>query len=170
VTICWQGGFASQHEIKRPLREYTDLRDYNRLVERVTSLREKGTFLRDIARILNEEGFQRPWCKRPFSKAAVRDLLSRRGIGQDKRVITQLGENEWWPKDLAKAVGVPVWKMEFWADKCWVHCRQTPIRKWSILWADAEEVERLKKLRARSRHGCHKHPEELTTPKERKEP
>jgi len=59
--------------------------------------------------------------------------------------------------------------MEFWSDWGWVHCRKTPIRKWRILWADAEEVERLKKLRARSRHGCRKHPAELTTPKERNE-
>jgi hypothetical protein len=47
--------------------------------------------------------------------------------------------------------------MEYWADKGWVHCRQTPIRRWRILWADRDEVRRLEKLRAR------------TTPKKRKE-
>jgi hypothetical protein len=103
-----------------------------------------------------------------FNRHSVRELLYKQGIGPDKRSATQLGKNEWWPKDLAEVVGVPLWKMEFWADWGWVHCRKTPIRKWRILWADAEEVERLKKLRARSRHGCNAHPKKLTTPKKRK--
>ena len=77
-------------------------------------------------------------------------------------------KNEWWPEDLAEAVGVPVWKMEDWATKGWVYCRQTPGRKWRILWANAEEVDRLKELRARSRQG-RKHPAELTTPRKRKD-
>lgn len=169
VTIRWQGGFVTQHEIRRSVRDYKSLRDYDRLLERVTTLWEEKTPVEEIARRLNEDGFPTPRRKGPFTKKSVRDLLNKRGIGPDTRSAAQLGEKEWWPKDLAERVGVPVWKMEYWADKGWVHCRNTPIRRWRILWADGEEVNRLEKLRARSRHGCNVHPAELTTPKERKE-
>jgi hypothetical protein len=169
VMIRWQGGITTRHEIRRTVRDYKCLRDYDRLLERVTALWEEKNTPEKIAEILNEEGYLTPRRRGPFNRHTVCELLHKRGIGPDKRSATQLGENEWWPKDLAEVVGVPVWKMEFWADWGWVHCRKTPIRKWRILWADAEEVARLKKLRARSRHGCNAHPAELITPKKRKE-
>jgi DNA invertase Pin-like site-specific DNA recombinase len=168
VTIRWQGGFTSQHEIRRSVRDYKGLRDYDRLLARVAALWEAGMTPKEIAKILNAEGFGRPRRKGPFDRASVRELLYRQGYGPDRRSATPLGANEWWPRDLAARVQVPLWKLEYWADKGWVHCRQTPIRKWRILWADRDEIRRLQKLRARSRHGRNWHPPELTTPKKRK--
>lgn len=167
VTIQWQGGAVSRHEIQRSVRAYHYMRDYERLLERVASLWEAGNHLTAIARQLDAEGFATTRRTSPFTKLAVRGLLNRQGIRADTKSQVRLEKGEWWPRDLAERIGVPLWKIEYWADHGWIHCRKSPLRKWRILWADGDEVKRLEKLRAGSRHGCHVHPLELTTPKKR---
>jgi DNA invertase Pin-like site-specific DNA recombinase len=169
VTIHWQGGFTSQHEVRRGVRGYKDLRDYGQLLARVVALWEGGFTPTAIAIKLNEEGFLRLRGKCPFDRVAVRELLSRQGYGPDTRLAGQLGKDEWWPEDLAEKIRVPLRRLEYWVTKGWVHYRQTPMRRWHILWADRDEVKRLTKLGARSRPGCPRHPAELTTPKRRKQ-
>jgi DNA invertase Pin-like site-specific DNA recombinase len=169
VTIRWQGGFTSQHEVRRTVLGYRDLRDCDQLLARVAELWTAGKTPKEIAAVLNAEGFHRPQRQGPFTRRVVRELLYRQGYGPDRRFAAQLGKHEWWPRDLAERVRVPLWKIEYWADKGWVCCRKTPLRRWRILWADPAEIRRLEKLRARSRHGLNRHPAELTTPKGRKE-
>ena len=60
VTIHWQGGFTSQHEVVRPVRSYEQLRDGDRLVERIVELRRDGNTAATIAATLNAEGSPRP--------------------------------------------------------------------------------------------------------------
>lgn len=169
VVIRWQGGFTSQHVIRRSVRQYKDLCDYDQLQARVAALWEAGIDKKEIAKILNTEGYVPPRHRGPFDRSGVQALLYQQGYGPDSRSMVRLEKDEWWPRDLAARVGVPLWKIEFWSDKSWIHCRRTPTKKWRILWADRDELKRLKKLRARSRHGCHRHPAELTTPKKREE-
>ena len=42
VTIHWQGGFTSQHEVVRPVKSYEQLRDFDKLMDRVATLHHKG--------------------------------------------------------------------------------------------------------------------------------
>src|SRR5207249_652638 len=53
VTIAWAGGFASQLQLLRPLAEYRQMRDYERLVERLRALRDAGHPASAIAAQLN---------------------------------------------------------------------------------------------------------------------
>ena len=43
VTIAWAGGFTSQHRLLRPVAEYRQLRNYDRLVERLRALPTRAT-------------------------------------------------------------------------------------------------------------------------------
>jgi hypothetical protein len=120
------------------------------------------------SKVFNQEDFVRPRRRGPFTEDAVRGLLNKVDIGPDSLSATHLQKDEWWPEDLAEAVGIPLWKMEDWANRGWAYCRHTLGRRWRILWADAKELKRLKTLQLRSRQG-RKYPAELTTPRRRKD-
>ena len=60
VTIHWQGGFTSQHEVVRPVRSYEQLRDFDKLMDRIVALRHEGHTAAQIADCLNREGFSPP--------------------------------------------------------------------------------------------------------------
>ena len=49
VTIHWQGGFISQHEVVRPVRSYEQLRDFDKLMDRIVTLRHEGHTAAQIA-------------------------------------------------------------------------------------------------------------------------
>jgi hypothetical protein len=83
-----------------------------------------------------------------------------------------LGTDEWWLFDLARHLGVNGSVLRKWANRRWVHCRRSSaVLRWRILWADADEIERLKQLRdyGKARPFAN-YPPDLTVPKERPAP
>ena len=58
-------------------------------------------------------------------------------------------------------------KLRDWTVRGWVHFRKTPLQGYRVLWADDDEVARLKKLLAQSRRGMQGYIADLTTPKPR---
>ena len=57
VTIHWQGGFTSQHEVVRSVTSYEQLRDLDKLMDRIAALRDEGHTTAQIADALNREEF-----------------------------------------------------------------------------------------------------------------
>ena len=168
VTIHWQGGFTSQHEVVRPgpvLRAAPRLRQAHGPDRGVTPGRPYGA--RRSPTILNREGFMPPKRRGEFSPELVRQLLSRRGLANEKTYTEQLGPHEWWLPKLAEAIPVSAGKLADWVRRGWLHSRKTPNRCLWVLWADKQELKRLRKLAALSHRGVVKYPTELTTPKER---
>jgi hypothetical protein len=108
-----------------------------------------------IADILNREGFRPPKRRGGFYTELVRELLVRRGLA--KEYVDRLGPHEWWLPKLAD-----------WARRGWLHSRRTPPRWLWVLWADQQELKRLRKLAALSHRGIVEYPKELTTPKKRR--
>jgi hypothetical protein len=99
----------------------------------------------------------------------VRLLLSRWGLSGWRVEQIPLGPDEWWLNDLARALDVNASLLRKWENRRWVHCRRSSIALgWRILWADQEELERLKRLRdyGLAHPFCH-YPPELTVPKQR---
>jgi DNA invertase Pin-like site-specific DNA recombinase len=164
VAIHWHEGFTSQHELLRPVRSYQQLAAVDQLRQRVTELRQAGNSARQIAQRLNHEGYSPPQRCNPFSKEQVWKLLKRSGLTK-KLDAVQLSSDEWKLPNLAKHLGVPIKRMRYWAQNGWLHARRTPTQGLWIAWADADEIERLRRLTARSKHGVCGHPAELTTPK-----
>jgi DNA invertase Pin-like site-specific DNA recombinase/DNA-binding transcriptional MerR regulator len=171
ATIHWAGRFVGQHQIIRPVGRYEQLRDYDRLVARLSELRATGYTNREIADLLNDEGFHTPKCDQRFDAPLVQRLTSRCGLPSRRKADTNaenpLEEHEWWVPDLAREVGVPYSTIRNWCYRGWIRTR---VVTWNgrrrVLWADEDEIDRLHRLRD------HPHPprdvpypSELTTPK-----
>ena len=168
ATIHWAGGYQSQHEIIRPVGTYAQLRDFESLMKRVAELREAGQAAPQIAEALNAEGFYPPHRHSPFTAPVVYQLLKRRGlIGNERMHDELLGPHEWWLTDLARELQMSHMKLRDWSIRGWVHCRQTPVQGYRILWADKDEIRRLRKILADSRRGVNEYTSELKTPKKK---
>jgi hypothetical protein len=168
IAIHWQGGFTTEHEVVRAVQRYEQLDGFDRLLERILDLRRQGQTAPMIAAALNQEGFRTPKLRGDFTEHTVRKLISQRGIANPKGRASQLDQHEWWLTDLAQELKIPSSKLRDWATRGWLQGRQTlPEGPW-IVWADPEEIKRLKKLQERSTRGAHTHPKKLTTPKKRK--
>ena len=171
VAIHWAGGFVSHHEARRPVRRVEQLRDYAELMRRVAELHGAGGTSRQIAEALNREGFRPPKRRETYNAAMVRQLLARRGrsgpragavTGDDPR-----GDGEWWLSDLCRELGMPQPTVHCWVRRGWIRARKLPGigGRW-VLWADAEELDRLRRLRAYRRTWPDEtYPAELTTPR-----
>jgi recombinase/recombinase-like zinc beta ribbon protein len=168
VTIHWAGGFESRHEIIRSVATYAQLRDFELLMSRVVELREAGHVATEIARHLNAEGFYPLRRHGQFTAPLVYQLLKRRLlIGRERSHDELRGRNEWWLTDLARELQMSHLKLRDWANHGWVHARKTPVQGNWLLWADADEVSRLRELVSQSRRGVNAYTSKLKTPKKR---
>jgi hypothetical protein len=167
VTIQWAGGFVSRHELVRRVRRYDQMRDFPLLLDRLVELRSQGLSIPQITDRLNEEGFRTTKDAR-FHEDVVRQLLSRRGLGDERKQSGVLGPHEWWLADLSRASGVRLAVLRAWVKKGWFHSRKSPVQGLWIVWADEREVARLGRLAACSLEGPFaRYPAELTTPRDR---
>ena len=168
VTIHWAGGYESQHEITRPVRRYEHLRDLEPLMKRTGELRQTGQTIQQIAERLNAEGFHSPTCRGQIKPFMVTTLLKRQGLNPDERSRDDLlGPHEWWLIDLADELKTSRNKLQEWALRGWVRGRQTTVQHCWILWADEDELQRLRKLIAKSKPGKNRHASNLKSPKRR---
>jgi hypothetical protein len=125
-------------------------------------LRASGESAASIARMLNREGFQPPRRHNPFSREIAWQLQSRIGL-TGPRDAEPLDPHEWRLPALARELGTSTQRLRDWARKGWAHGRQTPARGVWIAWADRDDMERLRRLTARSKQGSAGYPAELTT-------
>jgi DNA invertase Pin-like site-specific DNA recombinase len=168
VTIHWHGGFTSQHEVVRPVQYYEQLRDFDKLMDRIVALRHEGHTAAQIADCLNREGYVPPKRCGLFYPELVHKLLTRRGLANERTYDGQLGPYEWWLRDLARVIPMSADKLADWARRGWIHSRQTPAQHLWVLWADRDELKRLRSLLARSQRGVNTYPTELKTPRKPK--
>ena len=169
VVVHWSGGFVSRHEVRRPVRRLEQLRDYTALMDRVLELHRAGRTSGEIADRLNAEGFRPAKRRATFNCSVVRQMLSRHfRSGPRPRALTEaspLEEHEWWLTDLARELGMPVPTVHCWLRRGWITARKLTGAggRW-ILWADDQELDRLRRLRA-SRRGWadQPYPPELTS-------
>jgi hypothetical protein len=154
VVIVWAGGLHTDGECRRPVARLEQLSYYPQLCARVRTLAGEGLRAREIARCLNTEGFRPPKRHEQFGPQGVQDLLHRLGLPKKRSRSTSregLGEHEWWMPNLAQALGMPSVTLYLWAYRGWLraHRQVQPPRRW-IIWADAQELERL--------HQCYQRP------------
>jgi len=167
ATIHWAGGYESRHAFARPVTTYEQRSDFDQIMDRVVALREAGKTAEGIAAALNAEGYRPLRYGSSFSPKVVRDLLLLRGFTDERNDTALLGPNEWHVKTLAKKLKMSRARLWDWATRGWVHSRRTAVQKVVILWADHEEIHRLRALLHSKRRCMQSYPTELTTPKER---
>ncbi len=168
AVIHWAGGHVTRTAFVRPIRTYAQLRDLERLQKRVVELRAAGQSASAIADSLNGEGYTPLKQGERFTADVVRGLFRKLKVHGEIRDDALLGPDEWWLQDLATAVNAS-WKLvRMWAVRGWVHARQTNVQRLWIVWADRDEVKRLRTLRSVTYVGRNHFPEDLTTPKLRR--
>ena len=57
-----------------------------------------------------------------------------------------VGNDESWTPDLAQELDVIPQNIHYWVKEGWVHSRHTPSGKQLIVWADQDEILRLRQL------------------------
>jgi DNA invertase Pin-like site-specific DNA recombinase len=171
VELRWAGGFVSCHTLLRPVRTYEQLSRFDELVARIDELRAAVATLREIASTLNAEGFRPPKRSQKFTAGILSRFLLERGIrtGPQPRSATHqdhLLPNEWWLCDLAAKLQMPIATMHRWQRVGWVTSRKVSAagNRWAI-YADAEELGRLNRLRNTRRSWPNPYTHELITPK-----
>jgi DNA invertase Pin-like site-specific DNA recombinase len=167
VAIHWKGGSVTEHSWRRSVRRYRQLDAYDRLLGRIQELRADGQTGPAIASALNAENY-RTAKGLFFTAGTVRTLLSRQGLSRSRTALEHpegCGRDEWWVGDLARELGASINGVKGWIARGWVNARQLRGggRYW-IVWADADEVERLRRLLLERRTP---YSEELTAPKAR---
>jgi DNA invertase Pin-like site-specific DNA recombinase len=170
VEVRWAGGFVSHHELVRPVARYEQMRDYPALSQRILELRGARRTSGQIATALNAEGWRPPKRRESFTAGMVRDVLCRRGQATTRTSVHPLGEAEWWSNDLARELGLPHPTLYSWMRRGWAHARQLTGAggRW-VFWADAEELDRLRRLRTCPRGWyCRPLDPQLAQPKPRK--
>jgi DNA invertase Pin-like site-specific DNA recombinase len=175
VVVHWRGGPVTRHEVRQGLRRYTALGRYEELRERVLTLRGEGLTAERIAEALNREGYSVPRGE-GYTGHRVRQLFVRFGLSGIPAGVAAPedlpGGDEWWLPALARELKVKPIVVHRWRWSGWLHARQLPgdSGRW-IVWANASEVKRLRRLRAFEveHHGRRTPPRELTTPPERKQ-
>jgi DNA invertase Pin-like site-specific DNA recombinase len=168
VTIHWHGGFTSQHQVVRPVGLYTQLRDYDLMIERIRTLYQQGKMVPAIAEQLNQEGFVPPRRRGVFTVGALAPIMERLGLVGELYRDDLLGPNEWWIPDLAARLKLRPGRVHYWATQGWVHSRKTPSGKYWIIWADADELARLEKLKLQCGSYTAQRNPKLVIPKARK--
>jgi DNA invertase Pin-like site-specific DNA recombinase len=146
VTIVWQGGTITQHEVARPVGTYTQLKDFRRLSERIGQLHREGLHLAQIAARLNDEGFIPPRRRGIFKEATIGSLMRDLGLVGELFREDLVEKDEWWIPDLARELGVIPQKIHYWVKQGWVLSRRTPSGKHLIVWAEKSEFHRLCQL------------------------
>jgi len=177
VSIHWVGGYVSQHEVSRRVLRFEQLSQFPALRDRLTEMRRAGWAADKIAAQLNQEGFRPPRNRTTFNAANVNGLLRRLGLSglcnhhQTNRAVMQ--DHEWGVPELARKLRVHLFTMQRWRQRGWIHSRRVPgaPNRW-LVWADTEEMKRLRQLRDcpidRSKKFGARYPKILTTPKKRR--
>ena len=152
------------------MRRYEQLRDLEPLLDRAQELRANGQTIDQIAEQLNAEGFHTPTGRGRIKAPMVNQLLQRRGVITDERASDGLlGKHEWWLSDLADELQTTRFKLQEWVLRGWVQGRKTPVQGCWVLWADNDEIRRLRALIAKSQPGKNRHASDLKRPKKRPE-
>jgi DNA invertase Pin-like site-specific DNA recombinase len=146
VTIVWKGGLTTRHQVARPVGRYEQLQDYQRLTERLKELQREGLHRGPIAARLNAEGFVPPRRRGVFTEWGVGVLMRELGLVGEYFRDELLRRNEWRIPELAHELGVIPQKIHYWVQQGWIHSRRTPSGKHLIVWADQDEIRRLKHL------------------------
>jgi hypothetical protein len=167
LRVQWVGSFESVHTLHRSVQRYDQMRDYRTLRKRLIELRKSGRAADEIAEHLNREGYHTARGK-AFQAITVQTLLSRADLTADKNDLQgeQLPSSDRWSiPQLVNKVHIPTTTICHWCRRRWLQCCKTRSNRW-VIWADADELQRLRRLHAYYRRNKQEeYPAELTTPK-----
>jgi DNA invertase Pin-like site-specific DNA recombinase len=153
VEIHWIGGHQTNDLLQRPVAKLKQLSYYEVLYQRAWHLLEEGKPLKDIALILNQEGFKPAKRAKLFKGQMIASLLGSKGKKhfQKKRPSERVKKrkNEWTLHELSSRLEMSPITLYSWYKKGKFQARydQTSGRKMLLAFANKTELKRLEKLR-----------------------
>lgn len=173
VSIHWAGGFESRHEIRRAVGTFQQLESADAIRARIVALKQQGWPHATVASQLNAEDYHAA-SGGPFTAPIVSQLCRQfraAGLLTDARASSRDEDNHpskfWQLGKLSRYLGVKQATLSTWRRRGWVHAERLG-KRWH-LWADGDELARLRQLTAHQRSGLKRTPIHLTTPKRRSE-
>jgi hypothetical protein len=157
IEIHWFGGHKTHSLLIRPIAKTQQLSYYNDLLKRIRELQVQKKNLKQIAIILNEEGWKRTKDKSTFDGQAISALLARSGERSRKklRVLRVKREaNEFTLLELSQKVDILEPTLHSWVKKGILKARKATDTSHNGIWlatADETEIKRLHDLKNRPR-------------------
>jgi DNA invertase Pin-like site-specific DNA recombinase len=147
VQLHWVGGLVQSYVVARSVSRYDLRSDYARLVERLRSQSGARLCATEIAERLNAEGFRPARWGNRFPIAIVLQMVSRLGLPhrEPNGGPTGLGPDEFRPMGLARRLGVSRDRIGRWLRSGYLNVRRDEDGH-AIIWADADELKRLREL------------------------
>jgi DNA invertase Pin-like site-specific DNA recombinase len=147
VALHWVGGAIRTHAMTRAVRRYDHHSEYPRLVARLRELCTGCLNAATIAERLNADGFHPPKRTSRFTPDMVLRLIGQLGLSRREPHGSRvgLGRDEYRPSGLANRLGINRDTVRRWVKVKWVNVRRDE-NDHSVIWADAEELKRLRAL------------------------
>jgi hypothetical protein len=148
VEVTWAGGHRTAGRVTRPVATLSQLSYFPRLRQRAAELAAAGSTAAEIAGSLNAEGLRPPKRAAAFTRNSVRDLLGALGLQHARTPASrpELGEHEWWLRDLASHLGMSKVTLDAWIRRGWADGYLHPQARLIVVRADPAEAERLRAL------------------------
>jgi DNA-binding MarR family transcriptional regulator len=148
VEVTWAGGHRTTGRVTRPVASLAQLSYFPRLRQRAAELAAAGSTAAQIAESLNAEGLRPPKRAETFTRSSVHDLLSALSLQHTHAPARrpELGEHEWWLRDLAAHLGMSKVTLDAWVRRGWADGYLHPEARLIVVRADPAETERLRVL------------------------
>jgi DNA invertase Pin-like site-specific DNA recombinase/DNA-binding MarR family transcriptional regulator len=148
VEVTWAGGHRTAGRVTRPVAALSQLSYFPQLRQRAAELAAAGCTAAEIAGSLNAEGLRPPKRAAAFTQSSARDLLGALGLQHARTPASrpELGEHEWWLRDLAEHLGMSKVTLDAWIRRGWADGYLHPEARLIAVRADPAEVERLRAL------------------------
>jgi DNA invertase Pin-like site-specific DNA recombinase/DNA-binding MarR family transcriptional regulator len=148
VEVTWAGGHRTAGRVTRPVAALSQLSYFPQLRQRAAELAAAGCTAAEIAGSLNAEGLRPPKRAAAFTQSSARDLLGALGLQHARTPASrpELGEHEWWLRDLAGHLGMSKVTLDAWIRRGWADGYLHPEARLIAVRADPAEVERLRAL------------------------
>jgi hypothetical protein len=164
IAIHWRGGHVTRHTTIRGLGTYEQMPRYAELMAAVRRWHADGWTTTQIAEKLNQDAYRTPRRHQPFTRVEVLVLLQKIGLSGGRLRPEELHKDEWWVCNLAAHLRVGAATVRRWIARQWVRARRSRDRHQWIVWADRDDLKRLRSLADLVKVGANEFPIDLTTP------
>ena len=157
VEIHWSGGHKTYADLIRPISKLENLSYFDELLKRTQELQKEKKLFKEIAVILNQEGWRLPKRKKVFNEGAVASLLSRGHKDGNKKTRSLQAKrlpNEWTFQEISQKTNIPTPTLYAWMRKDMLQVRRAQDVSHGGIWlikADGEELKRLLFLKNQSK-------------------
>ena len=153
VEIHWHGGYKTAGTFIRPIEKFEYLSYYDKLIDRVTHLRQDGCTLVEISDILSKEKWKGPKSQGEFTPAMVESLLLRCSLisspqAEERACKLIRFSNEFTLRELSLKTSIPYATLYSYLKRKQLNARLEEKSKVWLITADDKEIQRLQLLKS----------------------